>query len=349
MENENAPDEVRPKTTPFAPAAAPAICDIPEKGAMAPGIERSKRRRRIIFLGVILVIGFFCPVLVQDGNSVKPVFTNIQTLTSENLSSYPTFMTVQLVWPLAAGAAAIIFALIAGGYIRGPILTLIWLAPLGVMLTDEAGQQMLRRYYQMLNLFGHDWATVLILLTLISVAMLIIAARGRAYRPKSSVLGLFGIAGGLLFIVCLLLPLLPRENGTMFLLMPFKILEDNSVSAQVFGISMLAGFASLLLSAVLCIINFLVRKGSASRGIAVGASVFIVLGILGLWTSRVVPQYILLFQGAKCTVADVSVAILTDIRGTLLFLGFFLLLPVGLADMIVGNVPRAQAAAKTAT
>jgi hypothetical protein len=293
-----------------------------------PGDEA--RKRNLILLGVVILIGFFMPIAVEAGwRETRLVFLNFLVLQG----GAPGEIVLFCLYPLIAGAIVILLAMTAKG--AGRSVTLLGLGILSVVLLLTLEGARGRGFVGRLLEDAPVSASASLLIGLLAAVGLFVGSRARHYRPASQAAAVIGIIGGILCLLNLVLPVLPPEAGSILLLAPFKLLEFSG--AAFVGLGVLAMMGCLVAASVLCIVNVKPRRNSQMlaqvafllqvSGYAV-YGFFMLVGIMGAGGSRGQGTALLLLIKMGCWIV-----------------GLLLLIPVGLTDLVVNLTPPGRAMA----
>ena len=314
----------------------------------APHVEIGMRSRHILIVGVMLVIGFLAPVL-----TMKPVYTSsygsscgMVSMDSEfrfaNVSSAfgggsHWLERVLALTPLLAGAGAILLAHFVTSGRRGWGLVGLWAIPIvatlvfiiGAMMSDP----MLGRLGGSVIASGAGSTAGYTVLAL-SAGMLavFVGARARWYRPASRAAFWIGRVGGALFVVGLLVPVLPKSDGLVPLLLPFRLMSFGGIFVWL-GFWLMVSMGLMVAAAVVCFgtgtdIHPQNAHDLAGRAFAFWKSSALVFGtavvLAVMWT-------------IKCSLGMLPVVFFGGIQLACCGVAWWLLLPFGVTDLVVGE------------
>jgi hypothetical protein len=298
------------------------------------------RRRGMIWLGVVVLIGFLMPLILVTWRETKVVFLNFEVFGRDEV---PAGIKLFCLYPGIAGVVVILLAALSRGVARSAVV-----AGLGVLfvlllvvLEDEKGMGFFQGF------FGEApaGASASLLLFLLAFLGLFIGSRARCHRPASQVAAIIGIVGGILYGVNLLLPVLPEEAGTLQLIAPFKMIEHGRESgAVIMAVGLLGMMACLISSSVLCILNIAHRPNA--QGIAQKAFLLLVLAFVVLGGAVLVSWVVAVSESSRPGRGDRVGAELVNLAKMVCWLaGMLLLIPVGLTDLLVNLTPPGPAPA----
>jgi hypothetical protein len=283
-----------------------------------------RQRANLILLGVILLAGFFMPTIQLDHDTgIRSVeFTNITILARDRIS--PSFKVLLLI-PGVAGIALFVLQGAAKHPVRGIAIIFLAVMPLLIILSDKqisnAGAQLgsgplpTDTGVQMLVIFMGLFAA--------PVAMLV-GIRSRGYRPDSQIAYWFGIAGAAAWFAFLVAPTLPPELGSMFMMLPFKLMDKPGLGAASTGL--LAMMVCFSICAFICILNRPMLEAPKVRKQADTAYWLLLIGFL-VFVLAVFGRTISGFQD-----------VVSMLKILCWFGGIFLLLPTGITDLVVGHI-----------
>ena len=279
------------------------------------------RGARIMWLGIILVIGAVMPVIAGRQGVA---FINFELLGERGVPGMAKFMAL---YPLLAGIAVIVLGVVAMGIGRSIALCAMGLLPVIVLLADrDIGRAVSRISRQGSGIGGQ------FVISLLGSAGILIGSRILRYRWRSRIGGIVGTVGAGLTLISLFVPFDARGigRGLMAVTLPFKVFE----TAPVMGAGLLIQMACIITAAALCIVSLVNRDASRTLGgwilsLWVWAAVAAIVGVIGqsLGTFRHV-------NGEQVVMILVAVVKFSCWIG-----GILLLVPVGVTDLIVNLVP----------
>jgi len=290
--------------------------------------DEFRRRRRIRKLGIILLLGFLLPVLSPRTfeGGVRTTFLNFEILGE---SSAPGLARFMFLYPGLAGIAVIILAAYRGAA-RSVGLICVGILPLVVLALDPDVQEAA----SVLSSFPGArsiWAAVF---SLAGCGGILAGIRALHYRPGSRPAAVIGAVGGGLYLVSLFLPVLPKEMGRIAFLVSFKVFGQPS--SIPLGLGMLGQMVCLMLASVICLMTL--ARMPAARELADGAFKFVIWSAV-VYLLGVILQTLFTMDGpASHFLCFLSVMV----KVTFWVVGLFLLLPVGLADLIVNLTPAVR-------
>jgi len=281
-----------------------------------------------VLLGLVILAGFFLPVLVGRGDQAKPVVPNILLLGEERVPGIVKFI---LLYPGLAGISVIVLALATRGIGRAITLVVLGVIPFVVMLASAD----VRGVSGAMLSVAPSSITAAMVLGLLAFLGLFVGSRARCFRPASLTAAIIGALGGGLYLVNLLLPLYPSAMGSIALLRPLKLMELGD-QALVVGLITLGAMACMIAASILCIVN--VVQGTRAQRLAHIAFRLFLTAIVLLVGAELVPTF---WRIGQVEGVQVVASLLSSVKGLLWLGGLFLLIPVGITDLVVslGPVP----------
>jgi len=312
----------------------------PSSGGFRSAREAARRRRNLTILGAVVLIGFLMPIAVPDMEMTphgirfvtKMLYLNIELLSQEGI---PGTAVVFLLAPCLAGLAMFVLAWVVRYPGRGIGIILLPIVPILVLLFQAEQRQSV----PMSDTVPVDPSSGMLLGVMACLAMFV-GARSRWYRPGNGVARGFGMAGGCGYLLYLLLPILPAGAGRLPLIMPFKMLggPDELLAT---AIGLILTMLCMIAAAVLCITNGKALPGNTARSRANIAFLLLVVlvPVIGALTILIsagqsIPE------GVSVPPAFYAMTITTIIKMVCWFAGMLLLIPVGIIDLIVGDMKR---------
>lgn len=293
------------------------------------GDDARRRRRNIILIGAALVLSFLLPVVSVIGRAIHVSFPNIEGLWTAGLGPAARLL---LLSPLVIGAAVIATGALAPVRARGLALIALGLLPPAILLPAPQVQDFL--YVATTALSPEGWQSLALQASwgyLAWIGMLV-GCRARYYRPRSRVACAFGVAGAAVCFMGLLLPFLPPEKGLLPLVAPFLMLRH--------GLRAVAGGGMIL--AIACtaaagVVNLANHRRRSDERVEELATISFRLFVAG----QVVGVAVLIFTmmaAVSAAGAGASIAfLLLLLKYATWGVGLALLVPVGIADLIVGD------------
>jgi hypothetical protein len=308
-------------------AGEPGLAQEPEEAQ--PPRKQAPGRVGLIVLGALLLIGFFMPVYTGT-DLVVPSF---EMFRAEGVSGVAKFRTL---YTLIAGVAVIAAAFALKGLVRHLAVIALGLVPLIVFYVSLAAHAS----------FAVGGTLVMGgALALVAMALILAGSRARYYRPSSSLGALTGAAGGVAYIVAMVLPILPRELGRIAIVAPImqiigKTGGPEPVVRIIAGCLDLLAKVLLLTASIVCLVNVAPRPVVGLRARA--ASRFWIWSVVVLFLGALVPAgrelYWALDGGTPVDQALLGTALpaVSALAGLgLSSLALFLLVPMGLTALIV--------------
>jgi hypothetical protein len=312
---------------------------------MSPEKERAKRRRNIVILGVVLLLGFLLPILVPRFQSsrpydpdrisevtLKPKFVSFEAMAQEDMPGTAKFF---ILFPALAGITAVIVALVTDGRARGAILLALFALLVIVMLSSRDVRV---GFLEMARAMGGRLGTFMILSTVAWLGIFV-GSRSRWYRPGSTAAMVIGIVGGILYLVVEVLPVLPDAVGTISLVAPFKLLGQKRM--VIAGLGGVVQLGCLIAASIVCFVN--VNLADQRRGQRLGRVAFRLLvgGAIAAGACFVLNGMV---EAGRNVEEHLGLFIFSSLFNLAKFLawvvGVLLLLPIGLTDLVVGPPAR---------
>jgi len=165
------------------------------------------------------------------------------------------------------------------------------------------------------------------------------------YRPGHTAGYLLGIAGGVLAILMLVLPISPglaADTDVAAVTVPFKLLESDSTRDLVKGWILLAPMIGIALAALLCLCNAPITGSRASRPLAGMAATVLLLGAL---VGAAGPMVAGMCFAEKLRMMVVLSALAGFAKFGAWFGGLLMIVPAGAVDLLIGRPPTGPAMA----
>ena len=283
--------------------------------------DESGRAHNLRVLGTLLLVGFILPVLEVTDSKSKVTFANIVVLGDEDASAAVKFL---FLYPALAGLAVVALGAAARGVGRSVALIAIGLLPLLVLAGAGGVPSALELAAEVADEF---WEAALAL-WLVGFVCLFAGSRARVYRPEGRAAAFLGAAGGILYLASLLVPCGFVAGGGIALLEPFHLMGRHK--EFVIGLGTLGSMGCLVAASILCVAN--VTRGPSSQARASWAFRLVVVAcavpIVGAFAN------VLATSDDLGLGQEVSLSLAT-IKGACWVLPLLLLVPVGLADMVL--------------
>jgi hypothetical protein len=277
-----------------------------------------RQRANMILLGVILLIGFLMPIYLPGEPNAS--FINISLLTMEQA---PISLKILALIPGISALALFVLQATTKHPIRGSVMLFLACAPVFITMsqTQNSGASFLLRQLP----FQATFTLILIFLGLVVAPMaLLIALRTRSYRPRSDAAYWFGVAAAASWFLFLLAPVLPPEAGTMFLMIPIKLITVPN--AGMVSLGLLAAMICMCISTVLCVLNRPTLPETKVRGQNKNAYYTLVIG------------FVVFILSISTVIITSFPAFIMMIKFMCLAMGNCLLFAAGLTDLLVGHI-----------
>jgi len=272
----------------------------------------------MVFLAMMLLVGFLMPFVVDNyiAGRRQAIFANLTILNDADESWESKLICLS---PGIAGVVLLFLQALARHPVRGIVMVALALLPGLVLMSNEH----VRESMKMSITFLPGDILLIQFLMLVAPVALLAGIRSRMYRPDSAASYWFGVAGAAAWFALLILPVLPSELGLMFLLVPLKMIGQPDAGGPAMGLIVL--IVCTTISGVMCILNRPSQDMLKAAGSAAGA----------FWTLAVG-----FFVGFLCIIGQVLNSFpgfVAVIKLTCWLLGMYLLLPSGIADLIIGH------------
>jgi len=284
----------------------------------------------------VILAGFLLPTLAVESGGVHVVFGNFQILGEKGA---PGILKFHGLYPGLAGVAVIVLARAARG--AGRSLTLAALGVVPVVVVAVSGD--VREAAMSLATEAMGFAVVVSLVFwLVAFTGLYAASRARFFRPASRAAAIIGALSGGVCLVHLVVPVLPSGIGKIELMVPFKLMAHEEVVWL--GAARLGSMGCMIAASVICIMNARRRPGAQRLAQQAVRLIWIAIAVVvGGWFVTGLVSALASGQGGQL-VGDVT----RVLKMFCWMLGLVLLLPVGIADLIVNLTPLDRPAAPAA-
>ena len=271
----------------------------------------------MIFLGIILLIGFVMPVVQEDHTGD---FINIRIVGAEDV---PTPLKVLYLAPGVAGMGLLILQGFTKHPVRGIVVIFLALMPILIALTNSQIVSVLGKFQRFVPAEAvFPMLTIFLGLFVAPVGMLA-GIRSRGYRPDSPMAYWFGVVGAVAWFAFLVIPVLPAKAGYVFLMLPIKLIGQEGAGGASMGLLILMVCTSI--AAIVCTINkptAETRKARSQAGLA-------------FWT--LVVGFVVFMLCISGRFIENFPSFINTIKHLCWFMGMFLLFPAGITDLVVGQ------------
>jgi len=298
--------------------------------------EDRSRQIRIAWLGIILLVGFLMPVVVERGWPRRPAlyFPNFELAEDVHLPGFVEFLAF---YPALGGAAVTFFAFAGGKVLRSLGLIATGAIPFVVFAFADSVHAGLPATMRA-GAASFGWV---MLFAYIASAGVFVASRSVYYRERSLVGTALGAAGGAFYLVCLLASVGPGQSWTAlgFGAVVRPMLQDETF---LLGVCVVTQMACLVGASLICIAGFCLRRRRSPTttmkwafGFLVASIIACTLGVL----AQILPAIPAHLRGYAVLTGISLIAKLSAC-----ILGSLLVLPVGLADLAVNvtDIRRAR-------
>jgi len=299
--------------------------------------EDRLRQVRIAWLGFVLLVGFLMPVVVERGWPRRPAlyFPNFELAGDVHLPGFLQFMAF---YPALAGVMVTFFAFAGGRVPRSLGLIATGAIPFVVFaFADNVHAGLPRAMRSGAASFG--WA---MLFAYVGSAGVFVACRWVRWREKNVLGPVLGAAAGVCYLLSLFAPV---GRGGTWASLGFGAVVRPMLRDETFllGMCVVTQMACLVAASVICVGGFWLRRRSAAAtarwafGFLVASIIACTLGVL----AQIFPAIPAHLRG-YAVLTGISLAA----KLSACILGSLLVLPVGLADLVV-NVTDMRSARTT--
>lgn len=287
--------------------------------------ETDRRLKNMKIVAGAMIVGFLLPVVIMmpfmDKAHVEFIgFTALY-------ASMPFVVRIVLLLPLMAG---IVLLAMKNGAARNRGVALMVLGALPTIISVFSRDAM----EASMGLLGaFPVAGVSMLLAVLAWTCLLAGVRSSYYRPSGQGAFLTSKIGAIAFLALLVVPVLPKENGFMIIVMLFKMM------------TMIRGFASfVMIASILTIVGcwgtasvcLLLRKTSESdeqlEATSEKANKLVVLGGL-------IPLGVILLMAVSMSRGMRFTMFMMMAKQTLTTIGIAVLIPMGITELLIGDSP----------
>lgn len=282
-------------------------------------------------IGIGLIIAFILPLYAR-----KLVFLNFEVLGERGV---PDLVKFELIYPLIAGIAACVLAKKARTIGRGWLILILGLLPFLIALSDDSVQRAVGEILN--NLPGAGTGGGNMLLGLVGILGMLAGAWAVKIKADLEPAALIAAVGGGLYLVSLIIP----TKGQLPILAPFKMFSTRDYTGSgvvaVSAIVTLICLALVIAAAVKCLLlpkSVGDRSSQAGTAIRLWAWQFPVYGIFMI--------YVIIVASGKggADIGELFIAMALAIGKFFPWiLGLYLLIPLGVAELLLGRPSSAPA------
>jgi len=281
---------------------------------------------RLFKLGLIILLGFFLPIAVPMGErSTRLIFPNLLVLGQKGA---PLLAVLFFLYPALAGVAVILLAVRTSGTQRAVGLIAAGVLPILILLPGPgvlAGLERLVRSTPGPAMLGP-------ILLLVGWVGIYVGSRTATLRPGTLAAALIATIGGGSYLLFLVFPFIPAREGLVPLLAVLKLFFTVKSFAEFLAVlGLFALMACMGAAAAFCVQVF--RERPSDQYLGYKAFSLLRLG------SILCP--VLIFLGALLQVKSVgtfAVALTVAAKLGCWGFGLFLLIPIGLTELVVALV-----------
>ena len=277
-----------------------------------------RQRANMILLGVILLIGFLMPVYLRGEPTFS--FINISIL---GVAEAPIWVKILALIPGVAAIGLFILQATTKHPIRGSVMIFMACMPFFILLsqTQNINNIALVQFIPIKAAF----TLFLVFLGLIAAPLaLLIGMRSRSYKPRSDAAYWVGIGGAVSWFFFLVAPVLPSEQGTMFMMIPIKLI--NTPESGVLPLGLLLAMVCMSISAVLCVLSRPTFPEAKVRNQNNTAYLTLVIG------------FVVFILSISTVIVTSFPAFVAMIKILCVVMGVFLLFSAGVTDLLVGHI-----------
>ena len=315
-----APD-VPPTTSTFSQTPHRPYHHRRHAGSHTPSSQAGRQRANMIFLGIILLVGFVMPIIqINDIGQRHGEFINITIVGREHV---PIPIIVFYLTPGVAGMGLLILQAFTRHPVRGIVIIFLAAVPTLISLIDSQTIEAMGVFRKFVSAEAAFGMLAAFLGLFVAPVALLVGIRSRGYRPDSPVAYWFGAVGAGAWFTFLVMPILPAEAGYIFLMAPIKLIGQSGAGGVSMGLLILIVCTSI--SAIVCIIN---KPSSQTRKVRSQAS-------LAFWT--LVIGFIVFMLCISGQFIKNFPTFVNTIKYLCWYTGRFLLFPAGITDLVVGR------------
>lgn len=282
-----------------------------------PGAEESNRKRNVVIVGIMLIVGFLMPVCVASpmSTSMRLSLVNIEALGQSGIGWQGVF---SMLFPLVAGIVTLVAVPLAPRK-RGAVLIAMAVSQVVVVVIALDGFGLGQVLGPNLNVVAFVYV-----LFLGMIWGLLAGCRARWYRPNAKPAYAVGVTGALCTLVLYFAPF----EGPPAISNVFRLVS----LAPVMGALLVLATLLIIGAALISLVNVPSRQLESSSNTARLTFVILLLSfgacllLLLVWVMESVDH-------AGMVVSVITVCI----KGVCWIGGMMLLLPMGITDLIVGD------------
>jgi hypothetical protein len=286
--------------------------------------------RYIYIIGIALLYSFFFPVLISNyGGKVKLLFLNIQWTLQANID---WLLKLQLLYPLLAGFSLTVLAKRKRSPVKALAIAGLGVLPFLLFLVSDNTRYWFRNILR--RILGPTTLEPIAILSALAVAAILAGAHVSRLKPKNNNATLVAASGAGLYILLRLIPV----RGEFHFLIPLQMMfSRSSTYTELQFLSGLVALTVLVLMIIICYKSVLLVMKASHEKIRVGTS------IIKLWFAQFYVYGGFLLYVAMVTTRTVGVSRGTYVIAMLLsiikffpwIMGLFLLIPIGLSELLL--------------
>jgi ankyrin repeat protein len=292
---------------------------------------------RVIAIG--LLIAFFFPVIVLEDGTIRAAILNIEVFFSAYFGGgkIPPMILVQLIYPLIAGFFLFKVARWKPGLGKGLTLSLTGLFPFLLILSNDKFQE---GFGQVTGRASHGGLSTGLIVLLLAAATFLILAGAYAVRlnPGNKTAGFAAALGGAIYIAYLIYTFV----GQYIFIQPYApappppTARTGAPGFTLFGFFILFNLALMLVIAAHCFL--LTRKNTQKE--RMGKRIILLWFIQPFLVFAIIVHSLQSFSWGRgmAGFGFFVMAITAIIKITPWVLGLFLLVPLGLAELLVPRI-----------
>jgi hypothetical protein len=281
------------------------------------------RGKNLLWIGSVIAAAFFAPIVGIPGQSfIVPELSGETRVFSDQLSGLALAVTLL---PLVGGVVVMALSRMASQPKRGIGITLVGAALFGLFFTDGEAREAIGQSFSL----APSSVDLSVILWMVGAFGLLTSTRTRWYRPIHKLAYLIGAIAGGCYITYLFLPV----AGIRPIAQALAALRLDALM----GSAVMANIVFMSVAAVICIINLPFASNSRAAGSTRLAFFFLLLAVM-------IPVFIATIGMLSApSIAGMTAMpfISAGAKYGIIFGGLVLLIPIGIADLLIGRAePR---------
>lgn len=286
-------------------------------------LEEELRGKNLFLIGAVIAAAFFAPIVGIPGQGfIVPELSGERGVFSGELSGLALVVTLL---PLLGGVVVMALSRMASPPMRGVGVTLVGAALFGMFFGDAGAREAIGQSFSLTP----STVDLSVLLWMVGALGLIASTRIRWYRPIHKLAYLIGAIAGGCYITYLFLPVAGIRPISQALA-AFRL-------DALMGSAVMANIVFMFVAAVICIINLPFASNSRAAGRTRLAFFLLLLAVM-------IPVFIAMIGMLSAPGIGGMMAmpfISAGAKYGIIFGGLVLLIPIGIADLLIGRAePR---------